>query len=382
MSVNNIATEVIHAGEPHPRVGGAVCLPIFQSAMYETGSATSYHDIKYIRLNNTPNHIAVQEKLAAIERAEAAVVTASGMAAISTALLTMLRAGDHALFQKTLYGGTYDFVTKDLNDFGIDYDFIDADAPDTWGELLRPTTKVIYVESMSNPLLEIGDLEAVVEFARQNGLISMIDNTFPSPFNFRPVEWGFDLSLHSGTKYLNGHSDIVAGAVAGSAELIDRIKRKLDHLGGSLDPHACFLLHRGMRTLAVRMKQHNVNALTLARFLETHPRVLKVNHPGLASHPRRLRAAELFDGFSGMLSFEVDGGVEAADEVISRLQYPISAPSLGGVESLVTRPVTTSHAGLSDEQLQAAGISKSLIRVSVGIEEADDLVRDFAQALD
>ncbi len=381
MPVKNIATEVIHAGEPHPRVGGAVCLPIFQSAMYETGTATSYHDIQYIRLNNTPNHIAVQDKLAAIENAEAAVVTASGMAAISTALLAVLRAGDHALFQNTLYGGTYDFVTKDLEGFGISYDFIDSDAPDTWAEKLRPETKVIYVESMSNPLLEIGDLESVAVFARENGLISMIDNTFPSPFNFRPVEWGFDLSLHSGTKYLNGHSDIVAGAVAGSKELVEAVKKKLDHLGGSLDPHACFLLHRGMRTLAVRMKQHNVNALTLARFLESHPRVLKVNHPGLASHPRHMRAAELFDGYSGMLSFEVEGGVEAADEVIERLRYPISAPSLGGVESLVTRPVTTSHSGLSDEELQAAGISKSLIRVSVGIEEADDLVRDFARAL-
>lgn len=380
--LRRLETKLIHAGEPEPRIHGAVSMPIFQSAMFEYAGETSYHDLKYIRLNNTPNHIALHQKLAALENAEAALVTASGMAAISTAMLTVLSAGDHLLAQDCLYGGTFDFITRDLEGFGISYDLIDADDPDSWKRKLRPNTRAIYVETISNPLMQVGDLKAVVEFARAHGLVSIIDNTFASPVNFRPPEWGFDLSIHSCTKYLNGHSDIVAGACIGRADLITRILHKLNHLGGSLDPHAAFLLHRGMKTLAVRVGYQNQSALRIARFLEGHPAVAQVNYPGLESHPRHQRARELFDGFSGMLSFELKGGVAAAERFMHNTTLPIVAPSLGGVETLITRPATTSHSGLSPEERRRLGISDSLIRVSVGIEATEDLIEDFQQALE
>ncbi|MBW2615002.1 MAG: aminotransferase class I/II-fold pyridoxal phosphate-dependent enzyme [Deltaproteobacteria bacterium] len=380
-SYKHIETKLIHAGEPNPRIMGAVSMPIFQSAMFEYTGETSYHDLKYIRLNNTPNHVALHQKLVALENAEAAVVTASGMAAISTALLSILSAGDHLLAQECLYGGTHDFLTGDFAGLGIGLDFIDGDDPGSWESKLRPETKAVFVETMTNPLLQVADLKAVVSFAKAHSLVSLIDNTFATPVNFRPIEWGFDLSLHSCTKYLNGHSDIVAGAVIGRAGLIEKITHKLNHLGGSLDPHACFLLHRGMKTLALRMKCHNESALSIARFLEEHQAIEKVNYPGLESHPGHGRARELFDGFSGMLSFEPKGGVEAADRFIQNTNLPVVAPSLGGIETLITRPVTTSHAGVSIEDRQRLGISDSLIRVSVGIEKTEDIIEDFEQAL-
>jgi len=377
----HLETKLIHAGEPEPLINGAVSMPIFQSSTYEYTGETSYDDLRYIRLNNTPNHVALHQKLAALENAEAALVTASGMAVISTTLLTILSSGDHFLAQECLYGGTHDFITRDLVALGISFDFIDCDDPDSWKAQLRPNTKAIYVETMTNPLLQVADLKAVVEFARAHSLLSLIDNTFASPVNFRPPEWGFDLSLHSCTKYLNGHSDIVAGAVIGRADLIEKITHKLNHLGGSLDPHACFLLHRGLKTLAVRVKYQNESALKIAQFLEKHPAVQNVNYPGLENHPRHQRARDLFDGFSGMLSFELKGGVQAAERFMQNTTLPIIAPSLGGVEMLITRPATTSHSGMSPEDRQALGISDSLIRVSVGIEATEDIIEDFDQAL-
>ncbi|RMF66875.1 MAG: aminotransferase class I/II-fold pyridoxal phosphate-dependent enzyme [Calditrichaeota bacterium] len=378
----HIETKAVHAGEPDPRIQGAVAMPIFQSAMFEYAGETSYHDLKYIRLNNTPNHQALHAKLAALENAEAALVTASGMAAISTALLTVLGAGDHFLAQDCLYGGTRDLITTDFPALNISCDFIEGSAPDSWEKKLKPNTRAIYVESMTNPLLQVADLKAVVAFAKAHGLVTLIDNTFATPVNFRPIEWGFDLVLHSCTKYLNGHSDLVAGAVLGKREMIERITHKLNHLGGSLDPHACFLLHRGVKTLAVRMKQHNENALALAQFLEQHPGVEKVNYPGLASHPAHALARELFEGFSGMLSFELRGGLEATERFMQRVNLAIKAPSLGGVESLVTRPAITSHAGMPREDRLALGITDSLVRVSVGIEAKEELLEDFARALE
>ncbi len=378
----DLETKAVHAGEPEPRIEGAVSMPIFQTAMFEyDGEGAGYHDLRYIRLNNTPNHLSVQQKLAALENAEAALVTASGMAAISTTLLTLLASGDHLLAQSNLYGGTHDLITKDLPAMGISYDFIDGNDPESWPRKLRPTTRAIYVEAMSNPLLQVANLRAVVSFANAHGLVSIIDNTFASPYNFRPAEWGFDLSLHSGTKYLNGHSDIVAGAVIGRAGLVENIRQKLNHLGGALDPHACFLLQRGIATLAVRMKQHNENALQLARFLSQHREVARVNYPGLESHPQHHLAREFFNGYSGMLSFELHEGLAAAKRFIARTQIPIKAPSLGGIHTLITRPATTSHAGISPEDRLKLGITDSLIRVSVGIESTEELIDDFEQAL-
>ncbi len=379
--IKGIESKLIHAGEPDPRIEGAVTTPIFQSSTFETGDAKSYHDLRYIRLNNTPNHVVLHRKLAALENAEDALVTGSGMAAISATLMTILGAQGHLLAQNCLYGGTHDLLTQDFPQLGLEVDLIDADAPGSWREMVRQNTRASYVETISNPLLQVADLEAAVDFARRNGLVSIIDNTFASPINFRPVELGFDLSIHSATKYLNGHSDIVAGAVIGRHEMVERITRKLNHLGGALDPHACFLLSRGMKTLAVRMRYQNESALKIARFLEQHPAVAKVNYPGLESHPNHLRACDLFDGFGGMLSFELEGGVEAAERFIGKATIPISAPSLGGTETLVTRPAATSHAGMSAADRVAAGIRDGLVRLSVGLETSDDLIEDFERAL-
>jgi len=379
--MKGLDTKLIHAGEPEELIGGAVTMPIFQSSTYEYAGQRSYHDLRYIRLNNTPNHIALHTKLSMLENAEAALVAGSGMAAISAALLAMVGGGGHLLAQDCLYGGTHDLLTQDFPSLGIEVNFIDGDDPATWREMLRPNTRAIYVESISNPLVRVSDLQAASDFAAENGLISMIDNTFASPVNFRPAEIGFDLSLHSATKYLNGHTDIVAGAVIGRADLVDQVTHKLNHLGGVLDPHACFLLHRGLKTLAVRVRHQNESALRIARFLEQHPRVMSVNYPGLESHPNHLRACELFDGFGGVVSFELEGGMELADQFIANVTIPISAPSLGGVETLITRPVTTSHSGMAPEDLARAGIREGLVRLSVGLETSDDLIEDFDLAL-
>jgi cystathionine beta-lyase/cystathionine gamma-synthase len=377
-----LETRVIHAGEWRPRIRGAVSMPIFQSANYEFAGETNYHDIKYIRLNNTPNHAVLHKKLAVLENAPAALVTSSGMAAISTALFTVLSRGDHLLVQNTLYGGTHTLITEDFHDFGISFDFIDGNDPQSWEKKLKHNTRAIYVEAMTNPLLQVADLKAIVKFAREHHLISMIDNTFPTPVNFRPVEWGFDLSLHSCTKYLNGHSDIVGGAVIGRSDLVEKITHKLNHFGGSLDPHACFLLHRGLKTLVLRVKHQNKSALKIARYLDQHPKVLRVNYPGLENHPAYPIARELFDGFGGMLSFELKGGKEVAEKFMEAVTIPIIAPSLGGVETLLTRPALTSHAGLSPEDRNSLGITDGLIRMSVGIEATDEVIEDFEQAFE
>ncbi len=377
----NIETKLIRSGEIKPRVMGAVSMPVFQSSTFEYGGEEGYDAVRYIRLNNTPNHIVLNDKLASLENAEAAMVTSSGMAAITTALLTVLGKGDHLLAQSSLYGGTYDFITKDFQKFGIEYDLIEADKPETWKSKLKPNTKAIYVESITNPLMQVCDLKSVTDFAKKHKLISMIDNTFTSPVNFRPAEIGFDLSLHSCTKYMNGHNDIVAGAAIGKAELIQKFSHMLGHLGGTLDPHTCFLLHRGLKTLSLRVRYQNTSALKIAGFLESHPKVKKVNYPGLKSNPSYKTANELFEGFGGMISFELNGGLEESEKLINSLTIPDYAPSLGGVETLIILPSKTSHAGLTKEEREAQGISDGLIRLSVGIENPDDLIEDFSLAL-
>jgi len=371
----------VHAGEPRPRIDGAVEMPIFQSATYEYRGEARYDDVRYLRLNNTPTQTALAAKIAALEGAEAALVTASGMAAITTTLLTVLTAGDHLLAQSCLYGGTHDFVTREFAGLGLTADFIDADRRESWPAQLKPNTRAVYVEAMTNPLLEVADLAAVVEFARAHGLLTIIDNTFASPVNFRPIAAGFDLSIHSATKYLNGHTDIVAGAVAGTGALIERIRHKANYLGGSLDPHAAFLLNRGLKTLALRVRYQNESTLRIAQFLEEHAAVTAVHYAGLASHPRHERARRLFSGFGGVLSFELAGGAARADEFASRVRIPAIAPSLGGVHTLLTRPATTSHAGLAREDRLRLGITDGLLRLSVGVESTEDLLEDFGEAL-
>lgn len=376
-----IQTKLVHSGEPESRFEGAVSMPIFQSATFENQGTEQYHELKYIRLNNTPNHQVLHRKLSDIEGGEAALVTSSGMAAITSTLLTVLKAGDHLLAQQGLYGGSHDFIQDDLGDFGIEFDLIPIDDPGAWERALKPNTRALFVESITNPLIEVGDLEGLANFARKHQLVSVIDNTFASPINFRPLELGFHLVMHSATKYLNGHSDIVAGAVIGSGRRIRQVTDRVNHLGGSLDPHACFLLHRGLKTLALRMGYQNGSALKIARFLEQHPKVACVNYPGLESNPSHSQAAKLFSGFGGMLSFELTGGVQAANRFIETVRLPIVAPSLGGVETLITLPCKTSHAGMSPAHRQALGIGDGLIRLSVGIEASEELMDDLDRAL-
>ena len=377
-------TKLIHAGEPDPRIQGSVAMPVFLSSTFEyNGDGTAGYDaVRYARLSNTPNHVALHQKLAALENAEAALVTGSGMAAIAAALLGVLRAGDRLMAQRCLYGGTHGLVTRDLADLGIAVDFVDASDPASFAAALRPTTRAFYCETLTNPLLELADLPAIVAFCRENGLVSIIDNTFASPVNFRPVEHGFDLVIHSATKYLNGHSDLVAGAVLGRADLVAAATRKQNHFGGCLNPDTCALLHRGMKTMALRVRAQNLSAFALAHALLAHRVVAGVNYPGLESHPAHARARTLLDGFGGMLSFELKGGVEAAERFFAALTIPIVAPSLGGVETLVIRPATSSHVGMGPDERQSLGIAEGLVRVSVGIEATSDLIEDFEQALD
>ncbi|MFL6142460.1 MAG: trans-sulfuration enzyme family protein [Labedaea sp.] len=374
-----IDTVSVHGGERRPGPEGSVVFPIYQGTVYSVEPGTGYHDMQYIRLNSTLSQKYLHDKLAALEGAEAGLATASGMAALTSVLHTVLRPGDHLLASDCLYGGSYDFITQHAENLGWTYSFVDPQRPETW--TANPRTRLFLVETITNPLMRVGRLRDVVAFAREHQLISVIDNTFASPVNFRPLSVGFDLAFHSATKYLNGHSDLVAGAVVGSAEQVDRVRRTVNLYGGSLDPHAGFLLARGLKTLAVRVRAQNHNALTLAGRLAEHPKVAKVNYAGLVSHPDHEHATALLSGFGGMLSIRLAGGLDAAEALLDALRIPYVAPSLGGVETLVTRPAATSHAGMTAEERASAGITDDLIRISVGIEDTADLVEDFEQAL-
>ncbi|HEX4922706.1 MAG TPA: aminotransferase class I/II-fold pyridoxal phosphate-dependent enzyme [Bdellovibrionales bacterium] len=383
MSANdfkNLDTLAIHAGEDGVKYAGAVTAPIFQSATYLYGGESDYNEVKYTRLNNTPTHMMLNAKLAALEKAEDAIVTSSGMSAITTALLSIFERPGHLLTQSCLYGGTHYFLKNDFTRMGHSVTAVDVGDPSSWKAALRPETRAFYVESITNPLLEVADFEPILQFCRENGLISIIDNTIASPVNFNPIALGFDLAVHSCTKYLNGHSDIVAGCVVGSRKQVAPVVKKLNYLGGCLDAHACFLLNRGMKTLGLRVRQHNQNAQELARWLERQSFVKRVYYPGLESHVSHRNARKYLGGFGGMVSFEFKGDPREADGFMARLRLPKVAPSLGGVESLITRPTTTSHSGMSPAERKQIGISDELIRLSVGVEDLADLIADFTQA--
>jgi cystathionine beta-lyase/cystathionine gamma-synthase len=375
-------TVAVHGGERWPGPEGSVVFPIYQSTVFSVEPGTDYHDISYIRLSSNPSQRYLHDKLAALEGAEAAVATASGMAAVTTALLSVLQAGDHLLASDCLYGGTHDFLTHHAEELGWRYSFVDVHRPETWASARTPQTKVFLAETITNPLIRVGQLGEIASFARREGILTVIDNTFASPVNFRPLAAGFDLCFHSATKYLGGHSDLVAGAVLGSAELIDRVRRTLNHYGGSLDPHAGFLLARGIKTLGLRVRAQNGNAMALASFLADHPEVAAVGYPGLASHPDHAHAATLLSGFGGMLSLRLRGGAAAAETLLGAVRLAYPAVSLGGVETLITQPAITTHAGMAVEDRERLGITEDLIRISCGIEGQQDLIADFSQALD
>jgi len=381
-----LSTLSVHAGERGYQ--GSLTTPVFQTSTYIL-SPQAYQAIEegrprdgwiYTRWGNQ-NQLAAAEKVAGLEGAEDGLVFSSGMAAISSLLLALLQRGDHLLTTKDLYGGTYGFITQELPQRGIEVSFTDQRKPRKVREDVRPNTKVIYFESLSNPLLKLVSLPEIGLWAKEKRINLVIDNTFTTPINLRPLDWGADIVVHSCTKYLNGHSDLVAGVVVGRREVLNKVWEVMVRLGGCLDPHACFLLERGMKTLALRVGRQNENGWQVAKFLDGHPAVEEVIYPGLGSYPQRELGSRLLAGYGGMVSFQVKGGDEAAWKLMSNLQIIKEATSLGGVESLISMPTNTSHHHLSAEEKAELGIKPGLMRLSVGIEDADDLIEDLDLAL-
>ncbi len=372
--LNTVCT---HMGELEDTVFKGAVSPLYMSTSY----AFEDVDIKrYPRYFNTPNQMALSQKIAALEHAEEAMIFGSGMAAISTALLAFLSAGDHIILQRMLYGGTYHLITEQFEKFGISYTFIDESDPEAFEKAIRPTTRVVYIETPSNPLLTITDIKAFARIAKAHGITSMIDNTFASPVNQNPIDHGIDVVIHSATKYMGGHSDILAGAVASSSQHMERIFSLAKNLGGSLSDYTVWLLERSIKTMGLRVRAQNENAMRLAEFLSSHDDISRVYYPGLPSHPGHKIAKEQMHGYGGMMSFELKEGIDAS-AFQKALKLIKSSMSLAGVESTVLSPAQTSHALLSPEEREKQGIMDGLIRFSVGIEETEDLIEDIEQAL-
>lgn len=381
-------TTAIHGGEPKRHgVGAPVGTPICRTStftfssteemkLWAEGKSKAYI---YTRYGN-PTLTVVEEKIAELEGAEAAVVTASGMAAISCALLGALRAGDELISTAQLYGGSYRLMRDVFPDMGIKVHHVETDLGGI-EKLVTPKSKVFYVETPTNPTLRLVDLDRAIGFAKKHNLISIIDNTFATPVLQQPIDMGFDMVVHSATKYLGGHSDLIAGAAAGNKRWMERVRHMVICLGGSMDPEAAYLLNRGMKTLGLRVKKQGENALAVAQFLEKHPKVERVHYPGLPSHPDHALAKRQMRGFGSMLAFDVKGGLDAARQFCDRVQLFLLAASLGGVESLVVLPIYTSHYNMSTQELRRAGVGPGTVRVSVGLEDADDLIADLEQAL-
>ena len=385
----NASTKAIHAGQYDDITSGAIGTPIFQSSTFYLKEKSygaikegrSRDDLIYSRYGN-PSQWSVQEKISALENAESSIVFSSGMAAISTAIIGMLDKGSHVVSSRDIYGGTYNFLYEDLDKFGMSVTFTSSTDISAIERAIQDNTKLLYFEALTNPLLKITPIEDLVRLAKKYHLRVIIDNTFLTPYNLKPLDLGVDLVINSATKYLNGHSDLIGGTVSGSRKLIDRLWPQMLKNGGSLDPHACFLLERSLKTFALRMRTHNSNALKLATFLENHRHIKRVYYPGLSSHEQyQLAKTQLKGRYSGMISFEIEGGDANAHTLLKQLQLPKEATSLGGVESLISLPYNTSQASLTKTQQKAIGINDGLIRLSVGVEDIEDLILDFNRAL-
>lgn len=373
--LNTICT---HIGELEDKQHRGAISPLYMSTSY------AYEDVdvkRYPRYFNTPNQEGLCKKIAALEHAEAALIFSSGMAAVSTALLAFLKAGDHVVLQQTLYGGTYNLVNEEFSKYGIEYSFTEGWKAEAFEEKIKENTKVIYIETPSNPLLTITDLKEVARIAKKHGLITMIDNTFASPVNQNPIDFGIDIVIHSATKYMGGHSDICAGAVASTAENMERIFHLAKNLGGSLSEYTVWLLERSMKTMGIRVRAQNENALAMANFLQENKDIERVYYPGLPTHEDHEIAKKQMKGFGGMLSFELNSSLDASLFQKS-LKLIKSSMSLAGVESTLISPTKTSHALMSAEVRAEQGIADGLIRFSVGIEEPEDLIQDILQALE
>ncbi len=381
------ATIAIHAGEDKFKRSAPVGTSIARSANFtfaNTEELKLWAEGKrpafiYTRYGN-PTLAVAEEKIAALEGAEAAIVTASGMAAISSALLSVLKAGDEVIATRALYGGTYRLMRDVFPRMGIVVRHVETDLADI-ERLVNPRTKVLYIETPTNPTLRLVDLHKAISFAKEWDLISLIDNTFASPVLQKPLGLGFNLVMHSATKYLAGHSDVIAGAVAGSHAMIEKIRDMIIYLGGSMDPEAAYLLIRGMKTLELRVRRQGQTALAIAKFLEKHPKVARVHYPGLASHPDHKLATRQMKGYGAMMAFDLKGGLAAARRFCDRTRVFLLAVSLGGAESLVVLPMYSSHYRMSVAELRAAGVEPGTVRISIGLEDPQDLIEDLRQAL-
>ena len=377
------ATSAIHAGEPAVQPGGPVVAPVVRSSTFHSppsAGAEAGEPLRYSRYGNNPNQESVAAKIAALEGTEAALVLASGMAATAMTLLAVVEQGDHIVASRHLYGATGVLLADELPRRGIATTFVEPSDPEAWRAALRPRTRVVLIELPTNPTLKVFDIEPARRAADEAGAILAADVTFATPINLRAAEHSVDAVIHSATKYLGGHSDLIAGAVAGSRELIAAVTRMMKLYGPSIDPETAWLLERGIRTLPVRMAQHNRSAHALAEWFTGVPGVRQVIYPGLESHPDHACAARLLDGYGGMLAIILDGGGPAADRFCASLKLAAVAPSLGGVETLVSQPRLTSHVDLSPAERTSLGIDDGMIRISVGLEDPADLQTEFATA--
>ena len=375
-----ISTVAVHGGSEKRDADAPVVTPLFQTVNFvqEIGTAEG---LRYPRYGNTPNAEIVQRRIAMLEGTEAAIVLASGMGATACALLALLRPGDHLLASSWIYGGTHRLFTQEFEAMGIGVTLVDPTESRGWRRRLRKETRAIFVETPVNPTCRVLDLRGASHLTKENGLALVVDSTFASPVNFRPLEHGADVVIHSATKYLNGHHDVMCGVVAGTAPYIEEVRQKMMVWGQAPDPFAVWLLDRGLKTLDVRVRRQNENAARIAAWADGRKEIRQVHYAGLPDHQDHEVARTTLDGFGGMLALELLGGAKAADRFVRRLKVWVHAPSLGGVESLVSEPRFTSHAHLSSEQRAKMGIPDGFVRLSVGIEDADDLIADLEQAL-
>jgi cystathionine beta-lyase/cystathionine gamma-synthase len=379
--LKKLATLGIHAGSPERRTGQPVVPPLVQSSTFLGGWGEDASELLYTRYGNNPNQEQVGRKVAALEGTEAALLLSSGMAAMAMTLLSQVGQGDHIVASRYLYGTTLSLLARELPRRGVETTFVDPDVDGSWAEALRENTRAMVLEVPTNPTLRVFDPRIPGVLAEEAGILLAVDATFASPVNMRCVDLGVTAVVHSATKYLGGHSDLIAGVVAGSEELIESVQSLMKLYGPAPDPHTAWLLDRGLRTLALRVQAHNHNALELARFLEERPEVAAVHYPGLRSHPDHELASELMSGFGGMLAFELKGGGDAADAFARALSVVMVAPSLGGVETLLSQPRYTSNLHQTPEERMDLGIPDGFIRLSVGVENSGDLLDDLGRGL-
>lgn len=377
---NALATNAIHGGSGPHHHGDPIAPPLVQSVNFiqEVGTEAG---LLYTRYGNTPNLERTQKRLALIEGAEASLLLASGMGATACAMLALLRPGDHLLASSSIYGGTLRLLTEEFTQMGIDVTLVDPFEPRAWRKRLRKETRAVFVESPVNPTCRVVDLRPISYLTKEDGLALVVDSTFASPVNFRPLEHGADVVIHSGTKYLNGHHDAMLGVVCGTEPYIQEVLAKMMVWGQAPDPFAAWLLERGLKTLDVRVKRQNDNAMRIALWAADRKQIKKVHYPGLRTHPDHDVAKVMLDGWGGMLAIELTGGGKAADRFLRRLKLVQHATSLGGVDSLVSEPRYSSHARMSSDERARIGIPDGFLRISVGLEDVDDLIADIEQAL-